>query len=94
MRAEIRVALHANPYTGVVRSCDSIDRRFTNEQLVRELPESASELKRYLAVLEDQALVARAEGNVRRAAAIGMRVKRLQKLVVLLDEIRTTDSDS
>ena len=86
LRTEIDRALADYPYPRVQAARRRIVGRFTDEALLLELPGSLPALEGYLAVLDDQQLTARVEGDEPKAQAIAARHQRLYRLQALLED--------
>lgn len=92
LEREIDRALGRNVYPRVQEMRHRLIARFTDAEVLRQMPDNVRELRDYLAVLEDQQLYCRAEGDERKADAIAARAKRLSRLLPLIEDTLAADT--
>ena len=88
LKIEVMEAIEANPYPAVRRAADAIVDWFFERKSLKDLPGNDAELELYLEMADDQALSARAEGDMKLAKAIQGQIERLKKLQSQLAKLR------
>ena len=84
-------ALKQNPYPGTSRRSRQILAHFFDKSLLKKLPENRRETIDYIETLDDQGLVAKAQGDVKFASASDKRAKSLTILNNIVDMIEENE---
>jgi hypothetical protein len=87
LRGAVSEQLERNPFPAIARDRQAILDRFFEKDQLKDLPANLREMDTYVMVLEDQALVARAQGDVDFADAARARAQRVRTLLEILEEI-------
>lgn len=91
LEERLEVALKANPFPGTRRRSEEIIKNFFDKKVLKKLPEMRREMDSYISMLDDQSLVAQAQGDIKFAEAAEKRAKSLTTLRRIIDQISSSD---
>jgi len=88
LEARVADALRRNPYPALGRERDAVLAGFFDRKRVKSLPGNLREMQDYIQLLEDQALAARAVGDVKLAEAAEARAAKVRGLFSVLEDVQ------
>jgi hypothetical protein len=87
LESRVSEELMRNPYPATRRARNDVLSHFFDNTQMKEMPANIPEMYSYIALLEDQALAARAVGDVELAIAAEARATKIRTLQPILEDI-------
>ena len=87
LEARVSEELMRNPYPATRRARNDVLDHFFDNSLMKQMPDSIPSMHEYTSLLEDQALAARAVGDVELARAAEGRATKIRTLQPILEDI-------